>query len=184
MEKLYIDFKVNNIEKNTIEIETNGSLSVGSRLGGLSLGKRPPTHIVTRYPWELISDSYYKGLNLTINLNPDPNKIEEYNNKKYVNNILINYIENEKTITKAIGVYEWGKNGPKYGKLHYHIILKTQNRKGVEESLSELFNCRRNLKCRTISSKHLKDVKHREDYVNYMKKEQQNKNKTLFVKNI
>lgn len=45
-----------------------------------SLGKRPPsTH--RRYPWELIKEEYYKGLNLVINLNPDPAKIEDYNNK-------------------------------------------------------------------------------------------------------
>lgn len=172
MEKLYIDFKI------------NGSLAMGTGVAPTPLGKRSNSHLMTRYPWEMIPEEYIRGINLVINLNPDPNKIEDYNNKKLVNNMLMHYIDNEKNITKAIGVYEWGKNGPKYGKLHYHMLLKTSNRKVVEENLSELFNDRRNLKCRTINTKFIKDVKHRTDYLNYMKKEQQNKIKCLFIKNI
>lgn len=170
-------------------VEQALTLNIGTSSSSLSmeaafaLGNRPPsTH--RRYPWDLIKTDYYKGLNLVINLNPDPNKIEDYNNKALVNKILIDYIESDEKVQKAIGVYEWGKYGPKYGKLHYHIILKTNHRKMVEEELQKLFNCRRNLRQVTITSKVIKDNKHKQDYLNYMKKEQQNKVKCLFIKNM
>lgn len=171
-------------DKLTIDFGISGSLSAGSRLGGLPLGERPPTHIALRHPWDKVNDHYYKDLNLVVNLNPDPKKIEDYNNKKLVNKILLNFIDNEKTVTKAIGVYEWGKYGTNHGKLHYHFMVKVTNRKNFEDKLSELFNERYNLKCRTITSKVIKDVDHRNTYIKYMKKEQQNKIKCLFVKNI
>ncbi len=165
----------------TLDFSKNGS-SPGE--AAFPLGKRPPNHIVTRYPWEQIPDKWYQGLNLTLNLNPDPNKINDYNNKKLVNNILLHYINNEILIQKAIGVYEWGKNGAHYGKLHYHIAIKTTDRKTVEEKINNIFNKRTNLKCKTLTSKPFRDVKHRTDYIKYMKKEQQNKIKCLFIKNL
>lgn len=54
----------------------------------------------------------------------------------------------------------------------------------VEDQLQEMFNCRRNLKTVTLTSKLIKDNKHKKDYLKYMTKEQQNKDKCLCIKNI
>lgn len=180
-----IEMKVLDSDKLTLDFTNSGhSLPAGHWLGGLPLGNRPPNHIVTRYPWESVPSNWYQGLSLSLNLNPDPNKIEDYNNRKLVNNILLQYINNEAKIQKAIGVYEWGKYGAEYGKLHYHIALKTTHRKDVEEELLKLFNDRPNCAHRTLTVKPFKDVKHRTDFINYMKKENQNKIKCLFIKNL
>ena len=182
--KKHIDLSKSDIsQKLTIDFIIRGPSNCTIPGTAAPLGDRPPT-TQRRYPWDLIPETYYKGLNLVITLNPDTLKIEDYNNKKYVNNILINYINNEETIQKAIGVYEWGKQGAHYGKLHYHFLIKTLDRSRIEQNLLDLFNSRRNLRDRTLYTKLIKDVDHRNTAIKYLKKEQQNKSKCLFIKNL
>lgn len=183
--KKYIELKESIVKKLTLDfnIPLNDTIR-DSFIDGGPLGNRPPKNILTRYPWTDIDDKYYQGVNLSININPDPSKINDYNNKKLLNNILLHYINNEVKIQKAIGVYEYGSKGAHYGKLHYHIAIKTNYRKDIEDKLIEMFNQRSNCKHRTLQSKPFKDVKHRTDYINYMKKETQNKIKCLFIKNL
>jgi len=179
---------------NTDDIEQKLTLNMNTTKTGQSLldrrpyalGNRPPSYLKTRYCWTDINDKYYQGINMTININPDPSKIEDYNNRKLVNNILCEYIDHETKIMKAVGVYEYGSKGKEYGKLHYHIAIKIlpKDRTDIENQLLKLFNQKSNCKHRTLQTKMIKDVKHRQDYINYMKKESQNKIKCLFVKNI
>lgn len=174
--KLYVNFS-----DILLTDSCQASLSLGNRTPQI-LDKTNIMHI--RIPWSLVPTKWFRGLNLSINLNPDPSKIPDFNNKLVVNNILINYIRDEVHIQKAIAVYEYGPKGKTYGKLHFHIAIKTNNQKAVREGLALLFNKKVNCRHRTINAKRFRDEKHRQDYINYMHKENQNKIKCLFVKNL
>lgn len=162
MDKLYIDF----------------SLPISNGWRPVTLGNRPPKKVLTHQAYP--ADTWYKGLNLSINLNPDPSKISDFNNLNLLNKILLPYIENETKIQKAIGVYEYGKGC----KIHYHIAIKTSSRQVIEEDLIKLFNQKVNARHRTLNSKLFKDAKHRADYIQYMKKEPHNNACCLFIKNL
>lgn len=145
--------------------------------------KKRWTQQLVRQPWDCISMDYIKGLNFTFTLNPDPNMDPSvYNNKKIMNDRLISLLHHNESIQKAIVVYEWGSKGASHGKLHYHGLIKTNNRDIFIEEMLKHFNLRTAASHRTIHTKHISNCTYRDQYLKYMKKEMQNKIKFLYYK--
>lgn len=175
---LTIDF-----DKKPIVIEENKKHIVN---GVLYLGNSTPlTPWKTpnyRSPWKNIPESHLKGCNFSFNLNIDPN-IDGYSNtKKFQIPKVLLFLEKlkiESIINKYIIVYEWGKFGKKDGKLHFHGIIKTKQKNEFVNEICKEFNKKTNCRHRTITTKHFKDLNHRDTYISYLKKETQNKIKCL-----
>lgn len=157
--------------------------------GVLTLGNSTPNHpwdtTKVRTPWDKIPEKHLAGMNFFFTLNPDPN-CEWYTHdvdKKVIVTKFLTLIQELKfrhLINKSISIYEYGQYGAKHGKLHFHGFLKTTDRQTVEKAFAEVFNNRSNIVHRTINTKIIKSVQDRDQMLNYMKKEQQNKIKCLY----
>ncbi len=171
---LTIDFQATTDKKNII-----GMASLPLGIGRQIIPWKSPNY---RSPWETIPETHLKGCNFSFNLNMDTN-IEGYENtKKWQIPRVLLFLEKLKAdhiINKYVIVYEWGKYGKKNGKIHYHGIIKTKQRDEFVARMCKEYNKQTNAKHRTITTKHLKDVMHRETYLKYCKKESQNKIKCL-----
>lgn len=176
---LTVDFNTNNVKADTLNKKVSSMASFPSGIGRQIIPWKHPHH---RSPWDKIPDTHYKGMNFTFNINPDPD-IEGYENtKKFLIPkvlLLLEKLMADKIINKYIIVYEWGKYGKKHGKLHFHGVIKTQKRDQFNEEVYKEFNKKTNCRHRTLTTKHFKDVGHRDTYLKYMKKETQNKIKCL-----
>ncbi len=172
---LTIDFQQGN--KKTY---SNGVLTLGN-----STPSQPWNTTNVRTPWDKLPDKLFQGMNFFFTINPDPN-CEWYTtdcDKKVIVTKFLTLIERLKfrhLINKSISIYEYGQYGAKHGKLHFHGFLKTTDRQTVEKEFANVFNNRSNIVHRTINTKHIKSVQDRDQMLNYMKKEQQNKIKCLY----
>lgn len=170
-----------------LTLDMNNSKKKPIDLGVLTLGNSTPNppwkQPNYRSPWDKIDEKFIKGMNLSVNLNIDPS-VEWYENTKKVQipKVLLFFekMKMERIINKYIIVYEWGKYGKKEGKLHYHMLVKTTKKNELVTEIIKEFNNKTNCSHRTIRVNWLKDVQHRLRYINYMKKEQQNKIKCLY----
>lgn len=137
-----------------------------------------------RSPWEHIPETHRKGCNLSFNLNIDPDITDFENTKKWQIPKVLLFFEELKLkhiIQKVIIVYEWGKFGKAHGTLHFHGMVKTQDRFAFEKAIFDTFNKRTNLRHRTLKTKIFKDVEHRDHLFNvYYRKETHNKIKCLY----
>ena len=140
----------------------------------------------TRVPWDLIPECHFRGMNFMVNINPDAN-CDWYTHDTDKQNLvprLISLIEESKTkslINKATFVYEYGKFGKQHGKLHFHGLIQTNKKQEFLKIISNKFNQRKNLIHRTCVIKHCKSPDDRNRFLNYMKKESQNKTKCLYT---
>ena len=172
---LTIDFQQGN--KKTY---SNGVLTLGN-----STPSQPWNTTNVRTPWDKIPEKLLQGMNFFFTINPDPN-CEWYTtdcDKKVIVTkflTLIEQLKNRHIINKSISIYEYGQYGAKHGKLHFHGFLKTTDRQTVEKEIAKIFNNRSNIVHRTINTKVIKSVQDRDQMLNYMKKEQQNKIKCLY----
>ena len=169
----------------TIDFNGNKKNKVND-FGVLTLGNSTP--IVPwksdhyRASWDTIPIGHVKGMNLSININMD-NTLDWYANTKKIQipAILLCFekIKLEGIINKYVLVYEWGKYGKKDGKLHYHGLVKTKKKDEFINSVNKEFNKRKQCSHRTLRCNWIKDLEHRQRYLNYMRKESQNKIKCL-----
>ena len=135
-----------------------------------------------RCPWELIPEKDMKGMNFFFTLNIDPSIDGYENTKKYQIPKVLMFMKNmqmDKIISKYVIIYEWGKQGKSYGKLHFHGFIKTIKRNEFEDQVCKEFNRQTNARHRTIQTSPNKDVATRQRRINYLKKETQNKIKCL-----
>lgn len=155
-------------------------------LAALSLGNsaaNPPWKQVNfRSPWSTIPEAHLKGMNFFFTLNIDPS-VEWYKNdkKQQIPRVLL-FLEKMKCdhlLSKYVIIYEWGEKGKKFGKLHFHGFLKTTQKDSLLDEFYKEFNCKVNVRHRTISLSVNKSVRDRENRIRYLKKEQQNKIKCL-----
>lgn len=176
---LTIDFSL----KKPIEMSKKTSSMNGVLYLGDSTPNPPWKTDQYRSPWELLDDNHLKGMNFIWTLNCDP-AVENYANTKKVQiPLLLNLLDNIKfsgDMQKSIVVYEWGKQGKRHGKLHFHGMLKTHNKNQVTQEFLKVFNSRLAISHRTFHIKHVRTVDDRTRYLNYMKKEQQNKKRCLY----
>ncbi len=83
-----------------------------------------------RCPWEIIDYEKINEMNYHITINPDPecdwitscNDLKTHNIRfrEFINECIINRL-----YKNIISIYEYGKHGKDYGKVHYHILLQT-----------------------------------------------------------
>ena len=136
-----------------------------------------------RCPWDEVEDSHLKGMNFFFTLNIDPS-VEWYENtKKCQIPRVLNFFDELKyksIINRFIIVYEWGKKGKSHGKLHYHGFIKTIHKDEFINEVKKTFNKQTNALHRTIQVSVNKSVKDRENRIQYLRKEQQNKIKCLY----
>ena len=159
---------------------SNGVLYLGN-----STPPQPWNTANMRNPWDRIPDKLYKGMNFFFTLNPDPNcewYTHDTDKKKIVTQFLcmMQELKFQHLINKSISIYEYGKYGAKHGKLHFHGFIQTKDKQSVEKVIAKHFNNRSNVLHRTINFKVIKSVTDRDQMLNYMKKEQQNKIKCLY----
>jgi len=139
-----------------------------------------------RKPWDLIPSSHYRAMNFFVTINPDPNTdwYTTDTDKKVIIPLFLNLMQKLKNldiIKKSISIYEYGKHGKKNGKLHFHCLISTKEKMEMLSQMYKLFNKRRNLKHCTVDCRHIKSVCDRNQMIHYLKKEQQNKLKCLFI---
>ena len=137
-----------------------------------------------RRAWDVVPQKSLRG-NFFMTLNPDPN-CDWYttnNDKKTIVTKFLTAIEKLKAsriLLSSVFVYEYGDKGKKDGKIHFHGIIKTEDKDAITNAILKEFNQRSNAKHRTLNLKVIKKVSDRENMINYMKKECQNKKKCLY----
>lgn len=177
-DKLTVDFS------KTYKQTDKKKIILGMASFALGIGRQiiPWKHPNYRSPWKTIPEGHLKGLNFSFNLNMDTNIADYENTKKWQIPRVLLFLEKLKAdhiINKYLIVYEWGEYGKKNGKLHYHGLIKTKYRNEFVTLMCKEYNKNTNAKHRTITTKHIKDVNHRETYLKYIKKDTQNKIKCL-----
>ena len=137
-----------------------------------------------RVPWSDIPSKRLQACNLAFTLNADCRVDFDVYDRKISNPKLINLLlelKKKDIVKKITCVYEYGEKGKLHGKLHYHGIASVNDRETFEKAILQTFNKRSDVKHRTLHTKLFKAVVDRDRYLNYMKKEEQNKKKCLFT---
>lgn len=103
---------------------------------------------------------------------PDPD-----NEKKFFHKLLLNTLHKGPSYRKAVFVREYS---PHSKKLHFHGIVWLYDKKNepmvhYRENCWQDWTTRRNLACYAICYKKIKDKRHMQDYINYIRKDPQNK---------
>ena len=158
-----------------------------------------------RLPWDLLDHEHLYEMNYHVTINPDP-KIGwmtscndlKLHNKKF--RVFLEDCKKKQLYKNIICIYEYGKHGKQYGKVHYHILLKTSKiNKFVEEAISHFGGTEKKRWRNTVVKKaialdrslsaHATPLEKVENYrkqINYimneyMKKESQNRHKCLYT---
>ncbi len=158
-----------------------------------------------RLPWDLIDYENINNMNYHVTINPDPQCgwITSCNDLKLHNNKFRQFLlecRKEKLYKNIISIYEYGKHGKEYGKVHYHILLQTNKiNKFVEMAISYFgTNCKTRWRNTVVKkpiiidrkvSEYATDEEKVNNYKqqvkfiheNYMRKESQNRHKCLYT---
>lgn len=154
-----------------------------------------------RLPWDMINlENLYK-MNYHVTISPDPLHSEDFYDRKYANKVFrqfLNELKKNKLYSQIISVYEYGPRGKKYGKLHWHILFRTNKVRKIEKISNTYFGtspkrCKattvvkriridKNYVARSDIDK-IANYKKQVEFImnNYMKKEQHNKQKCLYT---
>ena len=156
-----------------------------------------------RLPWDELDYEHLYKMNYHITINPDPQCewITSVNDLK-THNIkfreFITDLNNNKLYKNIISVYEYGKNGRQYGKVHYHILFETYKINKIIEMAISYFGTKSISRWRnTVVKKPItidktvsvnaSDIEKVENYrsqidfiIKYMKKESHNRMKCLY----
>lgn len=84
-----------------------------------------------RIPWENIDHNKVLDMNYSITINPDPNLswLDDTRDRKLLNRKFretLRICKNKKLYKNIIVIYEYGKQGKRYGKLHYHLLVNSK----------------------------------------------------------
>ena len=158
-----------------------------------------------RLPWDMVDYTELYNMQYHITINPDPectwfthgNDLKTQN-KRY-RDFLIE-CKKEKLYKNILSVYEYGKRGKEYGKVHWHILLQSSKvNKFVEMALKYFGTTKKSRWANTVVKKvitidkslsinatdeeKVQNYKNQIDYImkKYMKKESQNQNKCLYT---
>ena len=85
-----------------------------------------------RKPWSLFPTDYYKQFNYSYTINPDPkckwiidnDCRDRQTHHAKLREFLINAYY-QKLFSAVVVIYEYGKHGKKFGKLHFHCLFRT-----------------------------------------------------------
>ena len=206
----------NTIVENTIELEKK--LTVDWQSGPLVQTANPdfgffnkgtpekcPLKQGWRLPWELLNCENLYNMQYHVTINPDPQCewITSCNDLKLHNKKFKEFLrdcQKIKLYKNIISVYEYGKHGKEYGKVHYHLLLQTNKiNKFIEMAISYFGTNVRTRWNNTIVKKQItidkcisagatlqekvSNYKSQIDYImnKYMKKESQNRLKCLYT---
>lgn len=158
-----------------------------------------------RLPWDILDDENINSMNYHVTINPDPHCdwITQVNDLKTHNNryrlFLRDCIKN-RLYKNIISVYEYGKNGKEYGKVHYHILLQTNKiNKFIEMAITYFGTSNKTRwrntvvkapitidKCLNTYASDIEKVENYRKQINYimekyMRKESQNRHKCLYT---
>ena len=137
--------------------------------------------------WDDVNEKRLRGFNFFMTLNPDPScdwYVHERDKKSIIPRYLemIEYLKFRYIIKSSLSIYEYGKYGKKGGRIHFHALIKSDNKKELIQNVLKNFNNRTNMKHRTVQCRHLRSVEDRNYQFNiYMRKEEHNKDKLLFM---
>lgn len=158
-----------------------------------------------RLPWDNLDNENLYNMQYHVTINPDPkcdwitscNDLKTHN-LKYKE--FLRECKKNNFYKNIISVYEYGKNGKEYGKVHYHILLQTNKiNKFIEMAISYFGTSNKNRWRNTVVKKQItidKSLSHdatneekvlnyrnQIDYImnKYMKKESQNRHKCLYT---
>jgi hypothetical protein len=154
-------------------------------LGVLYLGDSTPKFPwkpFYRIPWSDITPKKLTACNIIFTLNPDIRVDFDCKDRKICNAKFLSQcieLKNKGMLTHMTAVYEYGEKGKEHGKLHYHGIVKVADRSLWEKEVLSIFNKRSQVSHRTLNTTLIKSTDDRDRYLKYMKKEAQNKVKTL-----
>lgn len=164
-----------------------------------------PLKIGWRLPWENIDNNELYNMKYHVIINPDPNSdwMTSCNDLKTHNKRFKTFLrecKKERMYKNIISVYEYGKNGKEYGKVHYHILLQTNKiNKFVEMALSyfatkdktrwrytvvkKQITIDKSLSAHATDEEKVSNYKSQIDYImsKYMRKESQNRHKCLYT---
>ncbi len=160
-----------------------------------------------RLPWDMVDREHLYEMNYHITISPDPEaswfppgagsdlKLHNKKLRAFLQECKIN-----KFYKNIILVYEYGKRGKTYGKVHYHILLKTSRVNKFVEAALKHFGCDKKTRWKntvvkkpiqldkslpsTASDREKVENYHKQiDYImnNYMQKESQNRHKCLYT---
>lgn len=84
-----------------------------------------------RIPWDNIDHNKVLDMNYSITINPDPNLqwLDDTRDRKLLNTRFretLRICKNKNLYKDIIVVYEYGKKGKRYGKLHYHLLVNSK----------------------------------------------------------
>ncbi len=158
-----------------------------------------------RLPWDILDYDNLYDMQYHVTINPDPqcDWITSCNDLKLHNRKYKEFLrecQKNKLYKNIISVYEYGKHGKEYGKVHYHILLQTNKiNKFVEMAISYFGTNNKTRWRNTIVKKQISidksigvDATNEEKVLNYrsqidyimnkyMKKESQNRHKCLYT---
>lgn len=158
-----------------------------------------------RLPWDNLDYDNLYNMQYHVTINPDPNcewitscNDLKLHNKKYKE--FLRECQKNKLYKNIISVYEYGKHGKEYGKVHYHILLQTNKiNKFIEMAISYFGTNNKTRWRNTIVKKQItidksigadatidekvSNYRSQIDYImnKYMKKESQNRHKCLYT---
>lgn len=185
-----------------VTLASNPLVETGPPFRRTSIRQNPDQWIKDgwRVPWDHIDidkmGSKYRCYSVTIN--PHPEKVvDHHNDRKFIHEMyrtFLRMLNNNNYFRNIISVYEYGKKGKKYGRLHYHILLETRFIRKVEEIGYKIFGkptekYRYTLKIKpvtvdygTIEENYVANYRHNiEKVFNYYTKESHNKELCLFA---
>lgn len=99
-----------------------------------------------RKPYALFPEGYHKQFNYSFTINPDPRckwiKDNDCRDRKSHHARLREFISDahaKKLFSAVIVIYEYGKYGKKFGKLHYHLLFRTAKAKMLQDNALTYF---------------------------------------------
>lgn len=95
-----------------------------------------------RLPWDMFDETNLYKMNYHVTISPDPIHQDPFYQKKYAHMVLRLFLDELKKnglYKNIIVVYEYGPRGKKYGKLHWHMLMRTHKIRKVEETANAYF---------------------------------------------
>lgn len=154
-----------------------------------------------RLPWDMLDKTNLYEMNYHVTIAPDPIHETDFYSRKIANKVLrlfLSELKRNKLYKNIICVYEYGSRGKTYGKLHWHILFKTNKIRKIEDMSNKYFATSKKRSKNTTVIKRIRidknyvdrsdadkvaNYKAQVDYImrEYMQKESQNKTKCLYT---
>jgi len=157
-----------------------------------------------RLPWDMIDNDKAYDFNYHLTINPDPQcdwitSVTDLKSHKKKFREFITELLKDKLYSNILAVYEYGKNGKQYGKVHFHILFKTNKvnklvdiaikhfgvnikTRWAKTVVKKLITCNKCLPSNSTNQEKVDNYREQIDYImkEYMQKETHNRLKCLY----